>query len=244
MGSEQIAIVFAGALAAGIVNGMTGFGTAVTAVGIWLYAMPPTAAASLAIICAVVAQLQTLPMMWRSIRWERVLPMVAPGFLGVPVGTLILTDIDPTVFKLGVGCFLMIYSTYVLLRKGHFHTAWGGKLADGVVGFGGGILGGLTGMAGPLPVIWTDVRGWTKEHRRAVVQAFNLSVLSLAVVSHAVSGLLTRDVLIDTAISLPATIGGAWFGAFLYRRLADQTYQRAVMVLLFISGAGLIWASW
>jgi hypothetical protein len=244
LGPEQIAIVIAGALAGGIVNGLTGFGTAVTAVGIWLYAITPTAASSLAIICAAVAQLQTLPMMWRSIRWENVLPMVAPGLIGVPVGTFILTHIDPTVFKLGVGCFLMIYPTYALFRRGHFHTEWGGKAADGVIGFGGGVLGGLTGLVGPLPVIWTDIRGWTKEHRRAVVQAFNISVLSFAVVSHAVSGLLTRDVLIDTAISLPATIGGAWFGAFLYRRLADHTYQRAVMVLLFVSGAGLIWASW
>jgi hypothetical protein len=244
MGSTQVILVLAGALAAGIVNGMTGFGTAVTAVGIWVYVIPPEAAASLAIICAAVAQLQTLPMMWRSIRWDRVVPMVVPGVVGVPLGTLLLTHIDPKAFKLLIGCFLIIYPIYALFRKDRFHSDWGGRAADGVVGFGGGILGGLTGLAGPLPVIWTDVRGWAKEHRRAVVQAFNFTVLSFAAVSHAVSGLLTRDVLIDTAIALPATIGGAWFGAFLYRRLADQTYLRAVMILLFVSGAALIWASW
>ena len=37
MGTQQMAIVLAGALAGGIVNGMTGFGTAITALGIgWL----------------------------------------------------------------------------------------------------------------------------------------------------------------------------------------------------------------
>ena len=35
---------------------------------------------------------------------------------------------------------------------------------------------------------------------------------------------------LNTAIALPATIGGAWLGAFIYRRLADRGYQRAVMI--------------
>jgi hypothetical protein len=35
-----------------------------------------------------------------------------------------------------------------------------------------------------------------------------------------------------------------WFGAFLYRRLADHGYQRVVMALLLISAAGLIWTAW
>jgi uncharacterized membrane protein YfcA len=139
---------------------------------------------------------------------------------------------------------LVIYPAYVLTRTQEIETTWGGKFADGVVGFASGILGGLTGLSGVLPVVWTDVRGWSKEQRRSVVQFFNMAILSLALVSHAVSGLLTRQVAIETMIVLPATIGGAWVGAFVYRRLADRGYQRAVMVLLLISGATLAWTAW
>jgi len=244
MGSEQIAIVLAGALAGGIVNGLTGFGTAITAMGFWLYAIPPTVAASLAIICSTISQFQTLHLIWRQILWRRVLTFVLPGVLGVPIGTFLLPHIEPRLFRLGIGAFLVLYSAYVLLRNGRIESAWGGNSADGAVGFFGGILGGLTGLSGALPVVWVDVRGWTKEQRRAVVQSFNIAILSLALASHAAWGLLTRQVLVQAAIALPGTIGGAWFGAFLYRRLHDRGYQRAVMVLLFISGAGLIWASW
>ena len=42
----QAAFLVAGALAGGIVNGLTGFGTAITALGIWVYAIPPTDASS------------------------------------------------------------------------------------------------------------------------------------------------------------------------------------------------------
>ncbi len=132
----------------------------------------------------------------------------------------------------------------MLARKYQIVSDWGGRAADGVVGFGGGILGGLTGLSGVLPVVWTDIRGWTKAQRRGVLQTFNMAILSLALVSHAASGLLTRQVALDAAVALPATIAGAWTGAFIYRRLADRGYQRAVMLLLLVSGLALIWTSW
>jgi uncharacterized membrane protein YfcA len=244
MGSDQVVLVLLGALAGGTVNGLTGFGTGLTAMGLWLYAISPTTAASLVIICSVVSQFQTLPMIWRTIRWERVLPLVVPGVLGVPIGTWLLPHIEPRFFKIGVGSFLIVYSAYVLARKVEINSAWGGRITDGVVGFGGGVLGGLTGFSGVLPIVWTDVRGWAKEQRRGVVQAFNLSILSLALVSHAISGLLTRQVALVAAIALPGTILGAWLGSLIYRRLADRGYQRVVMMLLLLSGLALIWTSW
>jgi uncharacterized protein len=244
MDAQHVALLLAGALAGGIVNGLTGFGTALTAIGIWIYAIPPTVAASLAIICSVVSQTQTLHLIWRSIDWRRVLFFVVPGVLGVPIGTLLLPHIDPKLFKLVIGCFLVVYPAYVLIRKRQIKSAWGGTAADGIIGFGGGILGGLTGLSGVLPIVWTDIRGWGKEQCRSVVQFYNMAILSLALVSHAFSGLLTWQVIISAAIALPGTIGGAWLGAFLYRRLADHGYQRVVMALLLVSGIGLIWTTW
>ncbi len=243
MGSQQIAIVFAGALAGGLVNGLTGFGTALTVLGIWLYAIPPTVAATLVILCSCISQLQTLPMIWRMIRWEYVLAFVAPGLLGVPIGTFLLPHIDPRIFKIGIGVFLVAYTSYVLARRVTIKSAWGGGVADCMVGFAGGILGGLAGLSGVLPVVWTDVRGWTKEHRRGVIQIFNMAILSLALVSHAVAGFLTHQVAVAAIAALPGTIGGAWLGGFFYRRIADRSYSRVIMTLLLISGLVLIWTS-
>ena len=42
----------------------------------------------------------------------------------------------------------------------------------------------------------------------------------------------------------PSTIGGAWAGALVYRRLGDRGFQQAVMALLLVSGLALIWTSW
>jgi len=242
MHTSQIVIVFIGALAGGIVNGMTGFGTALTVLGIWLYAITPTVASTLILLCSSASQMQTLPMIWRSIHWGRVLVFLVPGILGIPIGTWLLPHVDPPIFKIVVGCFLVAYTCYALFRRAEITIAWGGPIADGTIGFAGGILGGLAGLSGVLVAVWTDIRGWTKEQRRAVMQVFNMGILSLALVAHIVSGLFTRQVLIAAVVALPGTIGGAWIGGYIYRRLHDRIYQRVIMMLLLISGLALIWA--
>src|SRR5579863_9337723 len=123
----HVVFLVAGALAGGIVSGLTGFGTAITALGIWVYAIPPTDASSLAIICSTVSQTQNLHLIWRSIEWKRVLLFVVPGVFGVPLGTFLLPHIDPPLFKLGLGCFLVIYPDYVLARTRQIETVWGGR---------------------------------------------------------------------------------------------------------------------
>jgi uncharacterized membrane protein YfcA len=245
MGLDQIAVVLIGALAGGFVNGLTGFGTAIVAMGLWLYAVSPPVAASLAIICSLISQVQTLPMIWRIIDWPRVLPFVVPGLLGVPVGTWLLAQIDPRTFKIVVGLFLLGYSAYALARRAPLAgSPIGGRAADGAVGFGGGILGGLAGLSGVFPVVWTDIRSWTKDQRRMVLLIFYLSILAVALLSHAFSGLLTPQVGWATAAALPGTIAGSWAGSFIYKRLGNSGFQRIVMALIFASGALLIATSW
>ncbi|HEX3937239.1 MAG TPA: sulfite exporter TauE/SafE family protein [Xanthobacteraceae bacterium] len=243
MDSQQIALVFVGAVAGGLVNGLTGFGTGLTVLGIWLYAISPTVAATLVIFCSCISQLQTLPMIWPSIRWNYALAFVVPGLLGVPIGTLLLPHIDPRLFKIGVGVFLVAYTGYVLARRAEFKSPWGGIAADSAIGFAGGILGGLAGLSGVLLVVWTDIRGWSKEHRRGVIQVFNIAILMLALASHVVSGLFTRQVAMAAIAALPGTIGGVWLGGFIYRRIADRSYSRVIMVLLLIAGVALIFTS-
>ena len=55
-----------GALAGGFVSGLAGFGTALMALGIWLYVLPPSTRRAAGLICSIVAQTSTLPSFWRT----------------------------------------------------------------------------------------------------------------------------------------------------------------------------------
>lgn len=243
MEQVDIIVICLGGLAGGFVSGLAGFGTGITAMGVWLYVLSPSVAATLVIVCSVAAQLQTLPKIWQTIEPWRVLPMAVPGLLGVPVGTVLLTMVDVTIFKLSMGLLLLIYALHGLLSRAGPGSQWGGKWADGAVGFGGGFLGGLAGLSGPLPTIWADIRGWTKEQRRSVFQTFNLLILAAALAVHLASGLVTERVLWAVIAALPGTFVGAWIGAKLYTRLSDTRFRELILVLLLVSGGGLLWSN-
>jgi hypothetical protein len=242
MQAGAYALLFAGALAGGFVSGLAGFGTALMALGLWLYVMPPTVAVSLVLICSVVAQTATLPSMWKSFDLSLVWPFVIGGLLGVPIGTALIAHADPRVFKLTIGVFLLIFPI-ALYFSTPMAFSFGGRLADGAIGFAGGILGGLAGLSGPLPILWASIRGWGKEERRGIFQTFNWTVLFVALCVQAASGHIGRDALWYAALALPGTIIGTWLGARLYRALNDRNFRDVVLCLLFLSGAILVWNS-
>lgn len=239
MGTIEIAI-FAGGLVGGLVNGLAGFGTGLVALNFWLYAVPPIIAAPMVIICSLVGQLQTIPKIWRTISWPRVMPFIIGGLCGIPLGTYILPHIPVYTFKVMVGTILIIYCGYMLLSGRNFNLQIGGKLADGVVGFIGGILSGIAGLSGPVPSIWAGIRGWRKEDRRAIFQAYNTSMLGVAFLSQGVSGYITSEVIWAVMFALPGTFLGVWLGHKLYMRLGDRGFDRVVYVLLLGAGIALV----
>lgn len=236
-------VVLAGAFAGGFVTGLAGFGTGLVALGIWLHVIHPAPAATLVAVCSVVAQAQSLPTVWHAVDRARLWPMAGAGLLGVPLGTRLLAHVDPGAFRLGMGLLLLTYSGFMLLRRTRARVAWGGRAADAAVGFAGGVLGGLAGLSGPLPTIWATLRGWGKDERRAVFQAYNLAVLAVVVALHAASGLVTAELGRLAVVALPGTLAGAWLGARAYRRLSEQRFHEVVLGLLGVSGLTLVWAS-
>ena len=117
MDTHTYVLLLFGALAGGFVSGLAGFGTALMALGIWLYVLPPSLAVPLVLICSVIAQTSTLPSMWKSFDLSLVWPFLIGGLIGVPLGTMMVASADPKVFKLSVGVLLLIFSSALYLNK-------------------------------------------------------------------------------------------------------------------------------
>jgi len=236
----DIAIVVAGALVAGFVNGLTGTGYALMALGFWLQAMPPATAAPLVALCSIAGHLQGLPSIWSGVRWPRLWPFLGAGLLGVPIGTALLEHVRPQPLKLGVGILLIAYSGWMGLVRRPPVVAGGGRVADAAVGLVGGVMGGMASLSGPAPTIWVQLRGWNKNEQRGVNQPFNMSVLGSALVAAAVAGLLDRIFWTWAAVTVPVSLLAARLGLLLYGRANDAVFRQLVLVLLGLSGLTLI----
>lgn len=239
----SLVIVLVGAAAAGFAQGVSGFAFSLVALSIWAWAVEPQMAAPMSVFGALVGQLVALPWVWRGFEMRKLLPLVIGGLIGVPLGALLLQWLDPTVFKFALGLFLLIYCPLMLLLPPDFSVRRGGQVADGLAGFGGGVLGGLAGISGPLPTLWTTLRGWDKDSQRGVLQAFNIAMHVATLTAYLLAGSITGEVLVMFGWITPALAIPAVLGVLLFRRLATKTFRRLILVLLFISGLTLVWGS-
>ena len=234
-----LAVVAIGAALAGFVQGLSGFAFSLVAVGIWAWVLPPSVAAPLTVFGALVGQVLSMGAVRSGYETKRIAPFVVAGLLGVPLGAYILKHSDPTGFKLIAGSLLMIYGGAVLALRDPPKISAGGAALDAGAGFLGGALGGLGGFAGAAPALWTTLRGWPADVKRATLQVFNIAmhVWTLTVYA-ATTGFDPRAVRLAWVV-LPAVLLPGWLGGRLYKRFTEAQYTRFVLMLLVLSGAAL-----
>lgn len=241
---SYLAIVIGGAVLAGFVQGLSGFAFALVALSVWAWAVDPQVAAAMAVFGSLVGQFTTLPLTWRGADVKRLAPFVIGGLIGVPLGVYLLGVMDPDGFKLALGIFLLIYCPAMFFVPATWAVKWGGKAADAVSGWVGGVFGGIGGMAGAAPTLWITLRGWDKDTQRGVMQVFNIAMHVATLTAYVIAGhAITGEVLGLFAIIAPALIVPALLGALLFRRMNQLAFRRLVLALLFVSGAVLTWST-
>ncbi|MBI1775717.1 MAG: sulfite exporter TauE/SafE family protein [Proteobacteria bacterium] len=235
-----LALIALGALVACFVSGLSGFAFGMVSVAFWLHVIEPAALAPLVAACSLIVQGYSLGTIRRGFELGRLSPFILGGAFGVPVGIALLGSLDHGLFRTLVGGFLVLYATTMLLVRTRPRITAGGRIADAVCGFTGGLMGGFAGLPGPPPTIWTALRGRSRDEQRGVFQPFNAAMHVFALGGFASQGLLNAAVGILVLICLPAVFAGAWLGLRLYDRVDDAQFRRIVLILLLISGLTLV----
>jgi hypothetical protein len=96
-------------------------------------------------------------------------------------------------------------SLYNLARPKLPQVKEAGRLADGAVGILNGVIGGATGLAGIVTVVWTSMRGWSRDEQRAVFQPTGVASFIMIIVAFGGIGIIT----FDTIRLVPARSAGA-----------------------------------
>ena len=235
----MLGLVVGGAALAGFVQGLSGFAFSLVAISVWAWALAPQIAAPLAVFGALLGQIASLASVRGGFDVRRIAPLVLGGAIGVPIGVFVLHNVDPLRFKLAIGVFLTLYALYGLLTSGAVRITAGGSGLDAFVGLFGGVMGGLGGMSGSVPAIWTQLRGWTRDLRRATMQVYNIAMHALTLTIYARTGTLDPTIFRLFAIVAPAMLIPSYIGGRLYRRFSETAFTRVILLLLLASGAAL-----
>jgi hypothetical protein len=228
-----------GAAVGGFVQGLSGFAFSLLALSLWAWALPPQIAAPLAVFGALLGQVASLVAVRGGFEVKRIAPLVVGGALGVPIGVFLLHNVDPARFKVAIGALLTLYSLFGLLAPNLPRVKVGGRGLDAFVGLIGGVMGGLGGMSGSVPAMWTQLGGWKRDLRRATMQAYNIAMHTLTLAAYARTGTLDATAFRLFIVVAPAMLIPSYIGAHFYHRFSERTFERVVLGLLLASGVAL-----
>lgn len=239
----QTLVIIAGAVAAGFVQGLSGFGFGLVAMSFWAWTIDPRLAAAMAVFGALTGQIIAAVTVRRGFDVKRLAPFVLGGLLGIPVGMLLLPQVDVQVFKAFLGSLLAVWCPAMLFSAQLPRITRGGRVADALVGAGGGVMGALGGFTGVLPTLWCTLRGMDKDAQRAIVQNFNLAMLLVTFATYVGTGIIDRTTLPFLAIVAPAMLVPSLLGARLYIGISEATFRKIILSLLTATGIALLVSS-
>ena len=103
---------FLGGLASGIAGFAMGFVVSV----IWLHILTPIQTTTLIVGYGLWTQGYGVWKLRHTLNWRQVAPFIIGGAIGVPIGTMLLTSINPAYLRTLVGVLLVLYSIYGLAQ--------------------------------------------------------------------------------------------------------------------------------
>jgi len=235
----ELIVFLTATFVAALVAGLAGFAFGLVAAAAWLHVLTPLQTASLIIGYGLIVQGWAVWKLRRALSWNRLWPFLLGAAVGVPLGTALLTWVDPKYLRAGIGAFLVLYGIYGITRPA-LKPVQAGAAADVGAGFFNGMLGGMTGLAGIVVTIWSGLRGWPKDVQRAVFQPVAVATFAMSAMWIGGSGAVSRETGILFLTGLPVLLAGTWLGLKLYGRLDEASFRKIVLFVLLLSGAVLM----
>lgn len=225
-------------LAAGFVQGLTGFGSALVAIPLLALIIDIKAAVPLCILNGLIITVYLAVQLRRYLDRTKILPLVLGSIPGVFVGVTLLKRVDSTVIRTGIGLLLIIYSLYNLLaRPRPLNPA---RIWGYIAGFLTGAIGAAFSAGGPPTIVYTTLTDWKKEEIKATLSGFFVVNGILTALVHALTGVSTLSTAGYFAATAPFVLIGTVLGSKATGKIDRKTYLRIIYGFLIVMGVILV----
>ena len=237
---ETIALSFI-ILAAGFLQGLTGFGFVLIALPLLDMFLPLKTIIPLACLLALCISLILSLQLRKSIGFGKIALLFAATVPAIPMGVYVLKRVPPEYLGIALGLLMISFTAYQLLANPiprHLGRGW-----TMLAGFLSGVLGASIGAGGPPVIIYSAMQPWEKDRAKGTLAFYFLISGATVSTMHSASGLITHEVLRLFALSLPSMAVGILLGLYAYSRLSDAHYRKLAFVLVFGLGCMLLYNS-
>jgi uncharacterized membrane protein YfcA len=221
-----------------------GFGEALIAVPLLALTIPIQIAAPLAVLLSIAVAAVVVVQDWRKIHIRSAGWLLAPTFVGIPLGVLLLTAGHQSAVKAILAIVIIGFSGYSLVsaRLGARPPALERDSRPWLLGCGflAGVLGGAYGMNGPPLVFYGAMRRWSPQHFRATLQGYFLPASIVAMFGYWFAGLWTPALTHYFLWSLIVVLPAIFLGRAMNHRLRGESFLQIVHGGLIAVGAVLL----
>ncbi|MFN8523476.1 MAG: sulfite exporter TauE/SafE family protein [Chloroflexota bacterium] len=219
---------------AGLIQGLTGFGSVLFAVPIVLTVLEPRLGVVVTQLAVMWISIGMAARLWSSVRLIETVIIVLASAPGVVLGSLALRYWPAWGIKIVVGSAVVLATVPLLLSIRRRISRE--RLAAVPAGFVGGLLQGATGMAGPPVVILLSNQGWGQDAFRGTMSLY-LGVAGLwAMGVYWQAGLLTSEIGWLGLTLMPGLVLGSIVGSRLVSRINAALFARMVVLLVLAGG--------
>ena len=223
-----------------LIRSTFGFGEGLIAVPLLALIIPVEVAAPVVVLLSVTIAAVVIVQDWRKIHVRSTGWLLAPTFLGIPLGIALLKSIHPDLVRGLLAIVIMGFSGYSLLVKRSPELAEDSGIWLLSCGFVAGVLGGAYGMNGPPLVIYGAMRRWSPQHFRATLQGYFLPASVVAMAGYWFAGLWTSAVTHYYLISLCVALPAIFIGRVVNHRLCEGTFFKYLYAGLLCIGVILL----
>src|SRR5580765_7434389 len=207
-----------------LIRSTFGFGEGLIAVPLLALSIPIEIAAPVAVLLSIVIAAVVVLQDWRKIHVRSTGWLLAPTFLGIPLGIALLTSIHQHLVKAVLALVIVSFSGYFLVGKTPLHLHNDNRTWLLGCGFLAGVLGGAYGMNGPPLVIYGAMRRWSPQHFRATLQGYFLPASVVAMAGYWLAGLWVPAVTHYYLLSLPVALPAIFLGRVANHRLRSDSF--------------------
>jgi len=223
------AIAFVSATA----RGFSGFGSALIFMPLASSVAPPRLIAALLLIIDFVAAAPLIPGAWRQADRKATAVIVSGALVGVPVGTYLLSRLDPVTTRWIISGF--VFALLLLLLSGWRYRGKEHAVLSVSIGALSGFCSGLAQTGGPPIVGYWLGRPIASSIARANILLFFGASDLFSAISYAVSGLITRDALLFALVVGPVYAIGIRFGVSLFGRASEAMFRGICYTLIAVA---------
>ena len=211
-----------------LIRSTFGFGEGLVAVPLLALSIPIAIAAPVVVLLSITIAAVVVVQDWRKIHVRSTGWLLAPTFVGIPLGILLLASAHQQAVKAALAIIIVAFSGYSLLGSRPPELRSDSRPWLLVCGFLAGVLGGAYGMNGPPLVVYGAMRRWSPQHFRATLQGYFLPASVVAMAGYWLAGLwvpaVTHYYLVSLVVALPAI----FFGRAINHRLRGDAYLKYV----------------